>query len=179
MALRRIKPQRTGTALHRRPDSSLNFVDGQNVAGREILLDSCVYIDVLTGKMPVAVKRLLQARLINHSTIALSELTHLFGALDPTHTGTKDILRVIGETIDEMPAQRISAPSVRASGEAGMLAGLVARLRGQKNDKALLNDALLFLQAAEMGCDLLTGNIADFDCFDQLLSGNGLLLYRC
>jgi hypothetical protein len=59
-----------------------------------------------------------------------------------------------------------------------MLAGLVTRLTGQKASIALLNDALLFLQAAEMGCDLLTGNVADFDWFDQLLPGTGVFFYR-
>jgi hypothetical protein len=42
----------------------------------------------------------------------------------------------------------------------------------------LLNDAALFLQARETGCALLTGNITDFDFFDQVLPGSGLLLYR-
>jgi hypothetical protein len=37
---------------------------------------------------------------------------------------------------------------------------------------------LLFLHAAETGCDLLTGNIRDFDWFDQLVPGTGLLFYR-
>ncbi len=59
-----------------------------------------------------------------------------------------------------------------------MLAGLVTRLTGQRNSLALLNDATLFLQAAEMGYDLLTGNVTDFDWFDQLLPGTGVLFYR-
>jgi len=59
-----------------------------------------------------------------------------------------------------------------------MLAGLVTRMTGQPNTVMLLNDALLFLQAAEAGCDLLTGNVRDFDWFDQLLPGTGVLLYR-
>jgi hypothetical protein len=59
-----------------------------------------------------------------------------------------------------------------------MLAGLVTRLTRQRKTGALLNDAMLFLQAAEMGCDMLTANISDFDVFDQLLPGTGLLLYQ-
>ena len=59
-----------------------------------------------------------------------------------------------------------------------MLAGLVTRLTGQRKSIALLNDAMLFLQAAEMGCDLLTANVSDFDFFDQLLPGTGVLLYQ-
>jgi hypothetical protein len=52
-----------------------------------------------------------------------------------------------------------------------MLAGLVTRLTGKLKSMALLNDATLFLQAAEMGCDLLTANVSDFDFFDQLFPG--------
>jgi hypothetical protein len=143
-----------------------------------LLLDTCVYIDLLQGRGLALVGRLLQTRTINHSTIALAELTQLFGALDPAHPGTAGALRQVGLTIDDMPAHRLSAPSVRACGEAGMLAGLVTRLTGQRNSISLLNDAMLFLQASEMGCDILTANISDFDWFDQLLPGTGVLLYR-
>ena len=59
-----------------------------------------------------------------------------------------------------------------------MLTGLVTRLSGQRKSAAILNDAMLFLQAAEMGCDLLTANVSDFDFFDQLLPGTGVLLYQ-
>jgi hypothetical protein len=147
-------------------------------AGRELLLDTTVYIDVLQGRTPIEIDKLLQTRIVNHSTVALSELTHLLGALDPHHTGMSNVPTVIGRTIDDIPNHRLITPSVRAFGEAGMLAGLVTRLTGQPNTVALLNDALLFLQAAETGCDLIAGNVRDFDWFDQLLPGTGLLLYR-
>lgn len=142
------------------------------------MLDTSVYIDVLQGRTSVDVDRMLQTRIVNHSTVALSELTHLIGALDPGHPGTAGVLRTLGQTLDELPAHRLSAPSTRAFGEAGMLAGLVARLTGQGKTTALLNDAMIFLHAAETGCDLLTGNVRDFDWFDQVLPGAGLLLYR-
>jgi hypothetical protein len=128
----------------------------------------------------VEVDRILETRIVNHSTVALAELTHLIGALDPAHRGTAGALKSIGQTIDDIPTHRLTAPSIRTCGEAGMLAGLVTRLTGQGNSIALLNDAMLFLQAAEMGLDLLTANVSDFDFFDQLLPGTGILLYqRC
>jgi predicted nucleic acid-binding protein len=145
-----------------------------------LLLDTSVYIDVLQGKTSVEVDRILETRIVNHSTVALAELTHLIGALDPAHHGTAGALKSIGQTIDDIPTHRLTAPSIRACGEAGMLTGLVTRLTGQANSIALLNDAMLFLQAAEMGFDLLTANVSDFDFFDQLLPGTGILLYqRC
>lgn len=177
-SLRRIKPQRPATVLSRRSDRDLQFVEGISPAGREVLLDTCVYIDVLQGKTPEEIDRLLQTRIVNHSTIALSELTYLLGALDPTHPQTSQTLKSIGETIDDIPPHRLSIPSQRAFGEAGMLAGLVSRLIGQPKSLSLVNDALLFLHAAENGCDLVTGNVRDFDWFDQLMPGHGLILYR-
>ncbi len=148
------------------------------MAGRPLLLDTTVYVDVLQGTPQVEVQEILRRRVVNHSTVALAELTHLVGALDPGHPGTRRTLTILGETIDDIPPRRLTAPSTRAFGEAGMLAGLAARLSGRGKTVALLADALLLLQAAETGCDLLTGNVADFDLLDQLLPGTGVVFYR-
>lgn len=120
----------------------------------------------------------MQLRIVNHSTVVLTELTHLFGRLDPNHSGTRRTLSAVGDAIDDIPTHRLTPPSSRTCGEAGMLAGMAARLGGRPSGLELLNDALLFLQAREMGCAILTANIVDFDLFDQLLPGSGLLLYR-
>ncbi len=143
-----------------------------------MLLDTTVYIDVLQGRTPISVDRLLRTRIANHSTVALAELTHLIGALDPANSGTVKVLRPLGETIDDIPAHRLTSPSARACGEAGMLAGLVTRLAGRTRTPALLNDAIIYLHAMETGCEVLTGNVRDFDMFDQVLPGAGLILYR-
>ncbi|PBN41577.1 hypothetical protein SxD43FB_21020 [Sphingobium sp. D43FB] len=147
------------------------------VIGRELLLDTCVYIDVLQGKTPVEVDCLLENRIVNHSCVALAEMTHLMGALDPADKRTASVLKTLGRTIDDIPKHRLNAPSSRMFGEAGMLAGMVTRLSRQPHSIALLNDALLFLQAAATGCDLLTGNRRDFDFFDQIIPGTGVILY--
>jgi hypothetical protein len=157
-------------------DVDLPLVSRAHPVGRELLLDTCVYIDVLQGRAPSEVDQLLQTRIVNHSTVALAELTHLIGAVDPTHAGTAHVLKILGTTIDDIPPHRLTAPSTRAFGEAGMLAGLTARLTSHTSDVTLLNDAALFLQAAEIGFDLLTANIRNFDWFDQRLPGSGLPL---
>lgn len=179
-ALRRIKPQRTAVAIRRRPLEALPVVESPVTAGAELLLDTCVYIDVLQGRTPARVDELLEARTVNHSTICLAEITHLFGRLDPAHSGTKGVLREVQRTISDIPDHRLSSPSVTAMGEAGMLAGLVSRLVGiQRNDRPLLlNDASIYLQALERGWTVLTRNIRDFDYFDQLLPANRVLLYE-
>ena len=147
-------------------------------AGPELLLDSCVYLDVLRGATPPELDALLMVRTLNHSAVALAELTHSLGRLDPLDNRTRRALREIGGVIDDIPAHRIDTPSVRAFGEAGMLAGLTARLTGRAFEPALLNDALLYLQARESGRVLLSANVGDFEHFDQLLPGGGLILYR-
>jgi predicted nucleic acid-binding protein len=179
-ALRRIKPQRAADAIRRRQLDALPKVEMPVSAGAELLLDTCVYIDVLQGRTPASVDELLEARIVNHSTVCLAEMTHLFGRLDPAHAGTKGVLREIRHTIEDMPAHRLTSPSETAIGEAGMLAGLVSRLLGVERSERplLLNDASLYLHALERGWTVLTRNVRDFDCFDQLLPANRVLFYQ-
>ena len=179
-ALRRTKPQRIGHGIRRRPLAQLPVVQIPVLAGAELLLDTCVYVDVLQDRTPPSIDELLRARILNHSTVCLAELTYLFGRLDPAHAGTKDVLREVRRTIEDMPAHRISSPSEAAVGEAGMLAGLAARLLGVERAQRslLLNDASLYLQALERGWTILTRNIRDFDIFDQLLPANRVLFYE-
>ncbi len=47
----------------------------------------------------------------------------------------------------------------------------------QTRSQDALNDALIFLQAREVGAVVLTANIADFDVFQQIVpNGRGRLL---
>ena len=98
--------------------------------GPELLLDTCVYIDVLQRRAPEGLKSLLTTRLSNHSGVALAELTHLFGRLDPRDDRTGQVLAEISGVISDMPSHRLSSPSLKVQGEAGILAGLVVRTRG-------------------------------------------------
>ena len=148
--------------------------------GPELLLDTCVYIDILQHRAPARVKTLLAARLCNHSGVALAELTHLFGRLDPRDGRTTRALAEISMVIADMPAHRLRPPSLNALGEAGILAALATRLAGAQSgrEQALLNDATVYLQAVEQGQLVLTRNIREFDLFDQLLPSNRVLFYR-
>jgi hypothetical protein len=178
-ALRRIKAQRSSCAVSRRADDDLPFVPEQIEAGPELMLDTCVYIDVIQGKVPRSVDDLLGARISNHSSICLAELTHLFGRLDPQHPETPNTLKELRGVIkDDIPAHRLTAPSTRVLGEAGMLAGLTTRLTGRSKEQALLNDAILYLHALERSCVVLTRNLADFDVFHQLVPTGSVLFYR-
>jgi predicted nucleic acid-binding protein len=141
-------------------------------------MDTCVYIDVLQCRTPPSVDRLLGLRILNHSTIALAELTHLFGRLDPAKAQTRQTLARLHQAIDMIPTHRLGTPSPRAFAEAGMLSGLAARLTGETGTPSRVHDALLMLQAREAGRVLLTRNIRDFDLLQQLEPDSRILYYR-
>jgi hypothetical protein len=137
-------------------------------------------IDVLQARAPHEIEQLLDVRALNHSAIAISELAHAFGRLDPTHAHTKSVLKACERAIAAIPQRRLNAPSVRAIAEANILAGIVARLRGlvRTDRQPFLNDAILYLQALEQGHTVLTRNIADFDVIQQIVPEGRVLFYR-
>jgi len=177
-SLRRLKPTRRTARLDRRPDAALPFISEKPTGGPELLLDTCVYIDMLQRRAPVGLKTLLSARLCNHSGITLAELTHLFGRLDPRDGRTSSVTVELSEMILNIADHRLTAPSTHVLGEAGILAGLAARLTGTEAGPALLNDAVLYLQAIEQGQTIVTRNVREFDWFDQILPSGRVLLYR-
>lgn len=179
-AVRRIGPQRRTAPLPRRPDQELPFVDDAPPVGPPLLLDSTVYIDVLQGRAPRAVDTLVELRPCRHSAVCLAELTHAFGRLDPRHPGTATALRALQAVLGAIPAHRLTAPDVAIWGEAGVLGGLLFRLGGHAKgaEHRCLNDALIYLQARQQGCVLLSANIGDFDRLQQLVPDGRVLFYR-
>lgn len=178
--LRRLKPEKRTEPLGPRADNELPFVTDPVISGPSLLLDTSVYIDVLQGRAPQAVKDLLLAREVNHSSVALAELVHLFGRLDPAHEDTAGVLAPIAATIAEIRQHRLTAPSIQALAEAGIVTGMIARLTGlSKVDRQpMLNDATIFLQAMESGFTVLTGNVSDMDLIAQLVPAGRVLFYR-
>lgn len=178
--LRRLKPERRTAPLVRRADSELPFVSNPVISGPALLLDTTVYIDVLQGRAPQAVKDLLLAREVNHSSVALAELVHLFGRLDPAHKDTASVLAPIAAVIAEIRPHRLTAPSIQALAEAGIVTGMIARLTGlpKVDRQPMLNDATIFLQAMESGFTVLTGNVSDMDLIAQLVLAGRVVFYR-
>lgn len=178
--LRRLKPQKRTGSLNRRPDADLSFVDASLSAGAGLLLDTSVYIDVLQNRLPEEVTALLSVRQLNHSSIAVAELSYAFGRLDPLHADTAATLAEIQGVIEDIPDHRLTGPSVQAVAEAGIVTGAIARTRGlSKADRQpFFNDACLFLQALESGLHLLSRNIADMDLIQQIVPAGRILLYR-
>ena len=177
-ALRRLKPQRSLRIHVPRNDAELSFVEQPVGTGPDLLLDSCVYMDVFQRRVPPDVKDLLRQRILNHSSVALSELTHAFGRLDPKRSDTPRTLVALETAVCAIPPNRLTRPSTAAYGEAGMLAGMAARMFGRAHGIELLNDALLLLHAGATGRVLLTRNVRDFDLLQQLAPWTRFLAYR-
>jgi hypothetical protein len=62
-----------------------------------------------------------------------------------------------------------------------VLAGLLFRLsnlpKGEGHEHRFLNDALVFLQARQLGASVLTGNVRGFDFLTQILPTGRIILY--
>ncbi|RVI16639.1 hypothetical protein CN200_14800 [Sinorhizobium meliloti] len=88
----------------------------------------------------------------------------------------------IQATVGDIPEHRLHAPDAANWGQAGVLAGLLFRLtnlpRGEGHERRFVNDALIFLQARQLGASVLTGNIRDFDYFSQIIPTGRVILHR-
>jgi predicted nucleic acid-binding protein len=179
--LRRLKPEKIAE-LRRRPDRELDFIAAAYpLDGPPLLLDSCVYIDVLRAVAPPLLRDLLNARLCNHSAVCIAELLHPFGRLGPAHKQTTPTLTTIGRIFDvAVPAHRVAAPDPEVWCDAGVLAGLLGRVRGYGPERRQtgLNDCLIYLQAAKLGHTVLTRNVVDFDLLNQVVPQGRVLFYR-
>ncbi len=169
-----------GKTLARRQDEELPFVDRDLIGGQALLLDTCVYIDQMQGRSPEILDDLIGGRVVNHSTIAIQELMHTVGVLDPGDPRRPGVIGAIGPMIEAMPAHRVFAPDPDILGKAALLSGMVCRLQGYAADRKLraLHDCVLLLQTQKLGCILLTANIADFDILLQLIPTGRVLFYR-
>jgi hypothetical protein len=180
---RALKPQQTGKLLKARAETELRWAANEPKTGGPLLIDTTVYIDTLQGRLPAAVGDLLRYRNIFHSAVCLAELTHAFGRLDPVNPSTKRALAVIAGTIDhDIPRHRLFEPDIDSWGKAGMLAGKALRLgripTEQGQERKLLNDSLIYLQARKVGAAILTCNTRDFDFVEQLVPSGAVIFYR-
>jgi predicted nucleic acid-binding protein len=136
----------------------------------KLLLDTTVYIDALQRRLPDSAEIALRTASLWHSTVTEAELAALAGLLDPSRPDRARAIDQIGASIELRPSHRILTPDRDTWREAGILAGLLARLqRYSKNEqRKALNDALIFIAAARNGCVVLTRNLSDFDLLMQL-----------
>jgi predicted nucleic acid-binding protein len=177
--LRRFKTAERGTALHYRRRSELPFVAEASSIPR-LLLDTTVYIDELQGKLPTDVEWVLRSTSLWHSTVTESELSALAGLLDPGHPETARAIDQVFASIEQRPSHRIVNPDREVWRDAGVVAGLLARLQryGKAEQRKAVNDALIFLSAAKAGLAVLTRNISEFDLLMQLVPQGKVVFYE-
>jgi hypothetical protein len=173
----RFDPRRR---LRRRSDGDLPFVDERFLVGSALLLDTCVYIDQMQDKSPAILDQLLEFRPASHSTVAIQELMHAAGVLDPDDSRTPAAVEAIRRAIRAMPPHRIHVPDAEVLCRAALLAGILCRLQGYGGGAKVraLHDCVLFLQGQKLGLTILTANIRDFDCLLQLVPAGRALFYR-
>jgi predicted nucleic acid-binding protein len=171
---------RSTATLSRRDDADLPFLTGENLAGPGILLDTSVYIDQLQGRLDPMVEKLIVHRHAHHSAVAIQELMHTVGVLDPGHAATPNVIDAIEKLVRSMPAHRTRVPDIDTLGRAAVLSGVLCRLQGYRNDhrRKALQDCVLFLQAYKDGLTVVTRNVKDFDYLLQLLPAGRILMYR-
>jgi hypothetical protein len=170
----------TRRSLARRSDEELPFVDQAQIGGPALVLDTCVYIDQLQGRTPILLDALVEARQTLHSTIAIQEMMHSVGRLDPRDKRSAPAIGAIRGLVAAMPSHRVHVPDPQVLGRAGLLSGILHRLQGHGREARfrLLHDCVLFLQAQKLGCTLLTAHVADFDPMLQLIPSGRVLFYR-
>jgi hypothetical protein len=173
----RFDPRKT---LARRGDDGLPFVEEKLIGGQGLLLDTCVYIDQMQDRSPRVLADLIAQRQINHSTVAIQELMHTVGMLNPSDARTAGVVAEIGALIKAMPPHRIFVPDIDVLGRAALLSGILCRLQGYEKDGKLraLQDCVLFLQAQKLGLVVLTANVGDYDILLQLIPLGRALFYR-
>jgi hypothetical protein len=173
----RFYPENT---LARRSDGELPFASASLIAGQGLLLDTCVYIDQMQDRSPQVLDDLIAQRQVNHSTVAIQELMHTVGVLNPSDARTASVVGVIGKQIKAMPPHRIFAPDIEVLRRAALLSGILSRLQGYEKDGKLraLQDCVLFLQAQKLGLIVLTANVGDYDILLQLIPTGRVLFYR-
>lgn len=158
----------------------LAYVDDATAAGGPLLLDTGVYIHQLKGKTPALLDGLVEVRQVNHSIVAMQEMLHTIGVLDPADARTKTNVAVIRDLLDGIPSHRLHVPSRQAMADAAVHAGILCRLNGYARDRRMkaLHDCTLFLQARDLGCTLLSANVVDFDILQQLGPEVRVLFYE-
>jgi predicted nucleic acid-binding protein len=144
------------------------------------MLDTTVYIDAQKAKLPIPLAARIAGSEILHSAVALGEIAANLGLLDPGHPGTAGVSKVMLETLGQADPLRTVAPSADAWLEASVITGVLARTQRlpRESRRKLLNNALIFLSAAEAGAVLVSGNSKDMDLLLQIKPEAPFLLYN-
>ena len=178
--LRRCRVALGKADLSLRADSNLSFLADASVGGERIMLDTCVILDQLQGRLPHDIEERIRARAVYHSPVVLGELAFLFGRLDPNDPRTSDATRELRTLLTSIGAHRIFDLTHEDTMRGMVLAGCMARVLGYngENRRKTQNDAILAAQASRLGCLIVTRNVRDFDRLGQLDDRLKVAFYR-
>ena len=134
----------------------------------------------MQGRAPALVERLIDTRQVNHSTVAIQELMHTIGVLDPDDPRTAGVVNAVTRQIQAMHEHRVFTPDADVLGRAALLACILSRVQGYARDARLkaLQDCTLFLQAQKLGFTVLTANLAGFNRLLQISPTGRFLFHR-
>jgi predicted nucleic acid-binding protein len=145
-----------------------------------LLLDTTVYTDDFQNKLPTHLDPVVLAGTVWHSSVTACELSVIAGLLDPKHPNSAAIVEKVIASIEKRSHLRTINPDPDTWIEAGILAGLLARLQqyGKQEQRRVLNDALIFLSASKAGLTVLTRNAVDYDLLMQLAPQGQAVFYK-
>ncbi len=135
-----------------------------------LMLDTNVYINRASGRLPSALAALIDAALLFHCAVALGELATGVANADPGRPAWSALRDHYSELFAAVPASRLLTPDARIWADAGVIARTLARTQGLQphQRKECLADALIFLTAARAGLTVLTSDRRDFDLIRQI-----------
>lgn len=150
--LRRCRVALDQNALPLRDRTDLDLFEEAEVAGERVLLDTCVIIDQLQGRLPANVEDRISARTIVHSPIVLGEMSFLIGNLDPGHKETVTAVSRIISLLDRVPDHRIMPLLPEDLIRGNILSGVLARVAGYPKEarRKPQNDAALAAQVSRL-----------------------------
>jgi hypothetical protein len=131
--MRLCKPRKT---LARRQDSDLPFLPEDRIGCQALLLDTCVYIDLMQGRTPDLLDALIATRQANHSSVAAQELMHTVGVLDPNDDRSPTVIDPIRTIVLSMPTHRTFVPDADVLGRAALLSGIIAVCKASRRSQA-------------------------------------------
>jgi len=156
--------------LPARADSNLSFLADAQVGGERIMLDPCVILDQLQGKLPQDIEERIRPRAIYHSPVVLGELAFPFCRLDPNDPRTLDAVREVRSLLASIGTHWIFDLTQEDTMRGMVLAGCMARILGHNKEERgkAPNDAILAAQASRLGCLIVTRNVGNFNRIGQL-----------
>jgi predicted nucleic acid-binding protein len=151
--------------------SDLNSVEDFTPSGRALLMpDTNVYIRAAAGTLPGLVQDLVERAMLFHCSVCLAELAIGVANANPSLPSWSVLRDHYIELFDSIPSARLLNPDADVWTDAGVVAGALARTQGfhRQQRKECLNDALIYLTAANAGLAVLTTDHNQFDLIQQL-----------